>query len=36
MTKETKGVMKNISNHLSKRIFFYKKKKKGELWEMKK
>ena len=28
MTKETKGVMKNISNHLSKRIFFYKKKKK--------
>ena len=28
MTKETKGVMKNISNHLSKRIIFYKKKKK--------
>lgn len=31
MTKETKGVMKNLSNYLSKKIFFYKKKKRRTL-----
>lgn len=36
MIKETKSVMKNISNYLSKKRFFFFPKNKGELWEIKK